>query len=63
MLLSTTDEDVLAAAETLAEDLNEVESASTDEAFTATLVECNEAITRAIGVDYSDACEAGSDCC
>lgn len=63
MLLSTTDEAVVAAAKTPAEDLNEVESASTDEAFTSTLVECTEESIKTIGVDYSDACEAGSDCC
>ncbi|WP_181691727.1 halo-CC-star protein HcsS [Natronomonas sp. LN261] len=63
MLLSTTDEDVLAAAEALAESLNEVEPALTDEAFTSTLLECNEAISRATGVDYSSVCEAESDCC
>ena len=63
MLLSATDEEVLAAADALAEALADVESDSTEEAFDTTLLECNEAITRAIGVDYADACGAGSDCC
>jgi len=63
VLLSATDEDVLAAAESLAEALDESESSSTEAAFAATLLECNEAITRGIGVDYADCCGAGSDRC
>lgn len=61
--MSATDEEVLAAADALAEALADAESDSTEETLDAAILECNEAITRAIGVDYADACGAGSDCC
>ena len=63
MLLSTTDEDVLAAAESLGDELRQAKSESTRAEFESLLEECNEAISDATGIDYGDACDAGSDCC
>ena len=59
MLLSTSNEDVLAAAETLGEELAAVESDISEFEFTTTLRQCNETITEETGVEYGQACGAG----
>jgi hypothetical protein len=63
VLLSTTDEDVLAAAETLGEVLADAQSESTTFEFEPILKQCNEAISKTTGVEYGDVCETSSDCC
>lgn len=60
MLLSTTDDDVLAAAEALGEELRNAKQESTE--FDSLLLRCNDTITEEIGVDYGDACDT-DDCC
>ena len=60
MLLSTTDDDVLAAAEALGEELRTAQQESTE--FDSLLMQCNDVITEEIGVDYGDACDT-DDCC
>ncbi len=61
--MSTTDEDVLAATESLGDELWRTKSESTRAEFESLLEECNEAISDATGIDYGDACDTGSDCC
>ena len=63
MLLSASDDDVLAAAEGLGMDLDAAQSAATEDEFESLLIECNEAINEEIGLEYGDVCGAGSDCC
>jgi len=62
VLLSTTDDDVLAAAEELGEELRTAQQESTEFEFNSLLLRCNDAITEDIGVDYGSVCET-SDCC
>ena len=62
MLLSTADQEVLAAAEELGEDLRNVQQESSQFEFNSLLLRCNDAITEEIGVDYGDACDT-DDCC
>lgn len=62
MLLSDVD-DVLTAAESLGGALAEAKSERDRDDFEALLDDCTETITDATGVDYGDACDAGSDCC
>ncbi len=62
MLLSATDEEVLAAAEELGEELRNVQQESTQFEFNSLLTRCSDTITERIGVDYSSACDA-DDCC
>ena len=61
--MSTSDEEVLAAAEALGKDLDVAQSEVTAAEFESLLVECNEAISDEIGLEYGDVCGAGSDCC
>ncbi|WP_202614541.1 halo-CC-star protein HcsS [Halostella litorea] len=63
MLLSADADDVLAAAESLGDALRAAKAEESAEAFESTVRECNEAITEATGVEYGEACDAGSDCC
>ncbi|ELY72227.1 halo-CC-star protein HcsS [Natrinema pallidum] len=63
MLLSTSDDEVLAAAEALGKDLDVAQSEATAAEFESLLIECNEAISDEIGLEYGDVCGAGSDCC
>ena len=63
MLLSASDDEVLAAAEALGTDLDAAQSEATAAEFESLLVECNEAISDEIGLEYGDVCGAGSDCC
>lgn len=62
MLLSTTDDKVLAAAEELGEGLRIAQQESTQFEFDSLLMQCNEAISGEIGIDYGSVCET-SDCC
>lgn len=62
MLLSTSDDEVLAAAEELGEELHNAQQESTEFDFDSLLMRCNDAITEKIGVDYGSVCET-SDCC
>ena len=63
MLLSTSEDEVLAAAEALGKDLDVAQSEATAAEFESLLIECNEAITDEIGLEYGDVCGARSDCC
>ena len=60
--MSTTDEDVLEAAEALGEELTQTQSEATEPEFDTILKECNEAISEEIGIQYDDACDTGG-CC
>ena len=60
--MSTTDEDVLEAAEALGEELTQTQSKATESEFKTILEECNEAISEDIGIQYDDACDTGG-CC
>jgi hypothetical protein len=62
VLLSDVD-DVLTAAESLGGALAEAKSERDRDDFEALLEDCTETITEVTGVDYADACHAGSDCC
>ncbi|EMA05614.1 hypothetical protein SAMN05443574_1327 [Haloarcula vallismortis] len=62
MLLSTTDEDVLDAAEALGEELVAMQSDADDFEFETVLRQCNEAINEETGIQYDDICDTG-DCC
>ena len=62
MLLSTTDEDVLEAAEALGEELAAAKEDSSEFQFTTMVMQCNEAISEQTGVEYGQACGAGGDC-
>ncbi|MCL9817298.1 hypothetical protein AArcSt2_10125 [Natronocalculus amylovorans] len=61
MLLSTADEEVLAAAEEFAEELRSAQQESSQFEFNSLLLRCNDAITAEIGVDYGDVCDT-DDC-
>jgi hypothetical protein len=63
VLLSASEDEVLAAAEGLGEDLDMAQSETTADEFESLLIECNEAINDKIGLEYGEACGAGSDCC
>ena len=60
--MSTADEEVLAAAEELGEELHTAQQESTEFEFNSLLLRCNDAITEEIGVDYGDVCDT-DDCC
>ena len=62
MLLSASEEDVLAAAEALGEELAAAESEMSRFEFQTVLTQCNEAISEETGVQYGDACGAGGSC-
>ncbi|TYL36114.1 hypothetical protein CV102_24085 [Natronococcus pandeyae] len=62
MLLSTTDEEVVAAAEALADELAAVQAESTSVEFESILIQCNDAISEETGIEYGDACDAGGSC-
>jgi hypothetical protein len=63
VLLSTSDDEVLIAAETLGKELDLVQSETTADEFESLLIECNKSINDEIGLEYGDICDAGSDCC
>ncbi|MCL9812204.1 halo-CC-star protein HcsS [Natranaeroarchaeum aerophilus] len=62
MLLSASDEDVLAAAAALGEELSAAKADTSQFQFNTMLMQCNEAITEETGVKYGDACGAGGSC-
>lgn len=62
MLLNTPDDDVLAAAEELGEELHTANEESTESEFDSLLMRCNDAITEEIGVDYGSVCETSDRC-
>ena len=62
MLLSASDEDVLAAAEALGEELAAANADASEFQFTTMLRQCNEAITEETGVEYGQVCDAGGGC-
>ena len=61
--MSPSDDEVLAAAEALGKDLDVAQLEATAAEFESLLIECNEAISDEIGLNYGDVCGAGSDCC
>nr|WP_205628436.1 halo-CC-star protein HcsS [Haloprofundus marisrubri] len=61
-MLNTDDQEVLAAAEELGEELRNAQQKSSQLEFNSLLLRCNDAITEEIGVDYGDACDT-DDCC
>lgn len=62
MLLSTTDEDVLEAAEALGDELAAAKDDTSAFQFDTMLMQCNEAISEQTGVEYGQACGAGGSC-
>lgn len=60
--MSASDEDVLAAAEALGEELAAAKSDAPEFQFTTMLRQCNEALTEETGVEYGQVCGAGG-CC
>jgi hypothetical protein len=62
VLLSTTNADVLEAAETLGEELRAAQADSTGSQFDSLVAQCNDEINDEIALDYSDACETDG-CC
>ena len=58
-----TDEEVVAAAESLGEELAAAKESSSEFAFTTMVMQCNEAIGDETGVDYGSVCGADDDGC
>jgi hypothetical protein len=63
VLLSASEDEVLAAAEGLGEDLDMAQSETTADEFESLLIECNGAINDEIGLQYGDVCGAGRNRC
>lgn len=63
MLLSSSDEAVLDAAENFGEALRVAQEDASQSEFESTLVDCTEEITNELGIEYGEVCGAGSDCC
>jgi len=63
VLLSTSNDEVIAAAEALGEELRNAQREQSQFQFNSLLMRCNDAIGREIGIDYGSACDAGDDCC
>ncbi|WP_435095098.1 halo-CC-star protein HcsS [Halorubrum sp. N11] len=59
----TTDEAVVAAAETLGEELATAKESSSEFAFTTMVKQCNESIGDETGIDYGSVCGADDDGC
>lgn len=60
--MSTTDEEVLAAAEAFGEELAESQSDGASSEFEKLLSEYNDAISEATGLNYGSICST-DDCC
>lgn len=60
-----TDEEVVAAAEALGEELAAAKESSSEFAFTTMVIQCNEAISDETDVDYGSVCGDDDDdgCC
>jgi len=63
VLLSSSNEAVLAAAESLGESLRAAKSESTQDTFESLLDHCNEEINDETGLEYGDLCDTDSGCC
>jgi len=57
-----TDDEVIAAATALGEELSAAQTETSEFEFTSILVQCNEAVSDEIGIDYGSACGAGGSC-
>jgi len=62
VLLSSTNDEVLAAAEALGEELAAASEDTSAFQFNTLIMQCNEAITNETGVKYGQACGAGGSC-
>ena len=58
-----TDDEVVAAAEALGEELAAAKGSSSEFAFTTMVMQCNEAIGDETGIDYGSVCGADDDSC
>ena len=57
------DDEVVAAAEALGEELAAAKESSSEFAFTTMVIQCNEAISDEIGIDYGSVCGDDDGCC
>ncbi|VTT85637.1 hypothetical protein DM2_519 [Halorubrum sp. DM2] len=57
------DDEVVAAAERLGEELAAAKAESSEFAFTTMLMQCNEAIGDETGIDYGSVCGDDDGCC
>lgn len=60
--MSSTQSDVLTAAERLGDALAETKEESNREAFDSILLECNRELKQELGIDYGEVCSDDS-CC
>ncbi|MGQ3330555.1 halo-CC-star protein HcsS [Halorubrum sp. FL23] len=58
-----TDDEVVAAAEALGEELAAAKESSSEFAFTTMVMQCNEAIGDETGIDYGSVCGDDDGCC
>ena len=58
-----TDDEVVAAAESLGEELAAAKESASEFAFTTMVMQCNEAIGDETGLDYGAVCGADEDGC
>lgn len=58
-----TDDEVVAAAEALGEELAAAKASSSEFAFTTMVMQCNEAIGDRTGIDYGSVCGVDDDGC
>ncbi len=58
-----TDDEVVAAAEVLGEELAAAKESSSEFAFTTMVMQCNEAIGDETGIDYGSVCGDDDGCC
>ena len=63
MLLSSSTDAVLAAAGSLADELQTVQETSTANEFESLLIECNKLISDELDIEYGEICETDSGCC
>lgn len=62
MLLTTTESDVLTAAERLGDVLADAKTEATSEEYESVLLQCNQTLKQELGVDYGAVCSEDS-CC
>lgn len=62
MLLTTTESDVLTAAERLGDALAAAKTESTDEEYTSIVLQCNRELEQELGIDYGAVC-SDDGCC
>jgi len=61
-----TDDEIVAVAEALSEELAAAKESSSEFAFTTMVMQCNDAISDETGIDYGSVCGGGADdngCC